>query len=35
MLDLAFGLTKTSRLSCQIRVTDALDGIRFRVPDES
>lgn len=35
MLDLAFGLTRTSRLSCQIRVSDALDGIRFRVPDES
>ncbi|MBO6837646.1 MAG: ferredoxin family 2Fe-2S iron-sulfur cluster binding protein [Alphaproteobacteria bacterium] len=35
MLDLAFGLTKTSRLSCQIRVSDALDGIRFRVPDET
>lgn len=35
MLDLAFGLTKTSRLSCQIRVSDALDGIRFRVPEES
>lgn len=35
MLDLAFGLTKTSRLSCQIRVTDALDGIKFRVPEDS
>ena len=35
MLDLAFGLTRTSRLSCQIRVTEELDGIRFRVPDET
>jgi 2Fe-2S ferredoxin len=35
MLDLAFGLTRTSRLSCQIRVTDALDGVRFRVPEDS
>ena len=35
MLDLAFGLTKTSRLTCQIRVTDALDGIRLRVPEET
>ena len=35
MLDLAFGLTKTSRLTCQIRVTDALDGLRLKVPDES
>lgn len=34
MLDLAFGLTKTSRLTCQIRVNDEIDGIRFRVPDE-
>ncbi|NMM44567.1 2Fe-2S iron-sulfur cluster binding domain-containing protein [Rhodospirillaceae bacterium KN72] len=34
MLDLAFGLTKTSRLSCQIRVTEELDGVRFRVPDD-
>ncbi|MDF1750410.1 MAG: ferredoxin family 2Fe-2S iron-sulfur cluster binding protein [Alphaproteobacteria bacterium] len=35
MLDLAFGLTKTSRLTCQIRVTDAMDGIRLRVPEET
>jgi 2Fe-2S ferredoxin len=35
MLDLAFGLTKTSRLTCQIRVTDALDGLRLRVPEET
>lgn len=35
MLDLAFGLTKTSRLTCQIPVTDALDGIRFKVPDDA
>lgn len=34
MLDLAFGLTKTSRLTCQIRVTDALDGLRLRVPED-
>ncbi len=34
MLDLAFGLTKTSRLSCQIRVSDKIDGIRFRVPED-
>lgn len=35
MLDLAFGLTKRSRLSCQIRVSDDIDGIRFQVPDEA
>lgn len=34
MLDLAFGLTKTSRLSCQIRVTDDLDGLRVSLPDD-
>lgn len=32
MLDLAFGLTHTSRLGCQIKVTDALDGIRVTLP---
>lgn len=32
MLDLAFGLTQTSRLGCQIMVTEALDGIRLRLP---
>ena len=33
MLDLAFGLTHTSRLGCQIIVSDALDGIRVRLPN--
>ena len=32
MLDLAFGLTKTSRLGCQIRITEALDGLTVRLP---
>ena len=32
MLDLAFGLTHTSRLGCQIMITDALDGIRVTLP---
>jgi ferredoxin, 2Fe-2S len=32
MLDLAFGLTHTSRLGCQIIMTDELDGIRVRLP---
>ena len=27
MLDLAFGLTRTSRLGCQIVMSDALDGL--------
>jgi 2Fe-2S ferredoxin len=32
MLDLAFGLTDTSRLGCQIIVTEELDGIKVRLP---
>ncbi len=32
MLDLAFGLTHTSRLGCQIMVNDSLDGLRATVP---
>ena len=32
MLDLAFGLEKTSRLGCQIVVTAALDGLVVRLP---
>ena len=34
MLELAFGLTETSRLGCQIRVDDSLDGLTVRVPDD-
>ncbi|WP_342270500.1 ferredoxin family 2Fe-2S iron-sulfur cluster binding protein [Rickettsia endosymbiont of Orchestes rusci] len=32
MLDLAFGLTDTSRLGCQIIITEELDGIKVRLP---
>ena len=32
MLDLAFGLEKTSRLGCQIVMTEALDGLVVRLP---
>lgn len=32
MLDLAFDLTKTSRLSCQILMSDALDGLIVALP---
>jgi 2Fe-2S ferredoxin len=32
MLDLAFGLTKTSRLGCQIVMSDELDGLTVRLP---
>lgn len=32
MLDLAFGLTKTSRLGCQIIMSDALNGLVVALP---
>ena len=32
MLDLAWGLTHTSRLGCQIIVDDSLDGMKVKVP---
>jgi ferredoxin len=32
MLDLAFGLTETSRLGCQVVVSKDLDGIHVRLP---
>src|ERR1700712_2730490 len=32
MLDLAFGLTETSRLGCQIVMSKKLDGLRVRLP---
>jgi 2Fe-2S ferredoxin len=32
MLDLAFGLTLTSRLACQIRMSEALDGLVVKLP---
>eukprot|EP00985_Skeletonema_marinoi_P017177 scaffold9359_cov208-Skeletonema_marinoi.AAC.6 len=34
MLDLAFELTETSRLGCQIRVVKEFDGIKVRIPDD-
>jgi ferredoxin, 2Fe-2S len=33
MLDLAFGLTHTSRLGCQIIMRDELDGLKVRLPN--
>lgn len=35
MLDLAFGLTETSRLGCQIIVTQALDGLVVKIPEQT
>ena len=32
MLDLATGLTLTSRLGCQIILTDKLDGLKISLP---
>ena len=32
MLDLAFGLTKTSRLGCQLIMTPELDGLTVALP---
>lgn len=32
MLDLAYGVTRTSRLGCQITVTDDLDGLVVSLP---
>lgn len=33
MLDLAAGVSATSRLSCQIELTDELDGLEVHMPD--
>ncbi len=35
MLDLAFGLTQTSRLGCQIKMTNKLDGLKVKIPSAS
>jgi ferredoxin len=35
MLDLAADVARTSRLSCQIVISDALDGLEVRIPGES
>lgn len=34
MLDFAFDVRDNSRLSCQIKVTDAIDGLVVRVPEK-
>ncbi len=34
MLDLAFGLTKTSRLGCQIVMRKELDGLVVQLPEQ-
>ena len=35
MLDLAAGVRRTSRLACQIVLTDELDGLTVHIPSES
>ncbi len=35
MLDLAIGITRTSRLACQITLDHALDGIEVTIPAEA
>ena len=35
MLDLAFGLTRTSRLGCQIVITEEMDGLVVSLPKET
>lgn len=35
MLDLAFGLTRTSRLGCQITISDKLEGLKVTIPSAS
>lgn len=35
LLDLAWGVRPTSRLGCQVTMTDALDGIQVALPAET
>lgn len=35
MLDLAFGLSRTSRLGCQITMTPELDGLVVTLPEQT
>ena len=32
MLDLTYGVTRTSRLACQVTVTEAVDGLTVKLP---
>ena len=34
LLARAFGLAQTSRLGCQIEMSDALDGLRLTIPED-
>jgi ferredoxin len=35
MLDMAFGLSKTSRLGCQVKITKDLEGATFVIPTKT
>ncbi len=35
MLDMAFGLTPTSRLGCQVVINHDLEGVTFRIPSKT
>lgn len=35
MLDMAFGLTTTSRLGCQVSITKDLEGATFKIPSKT
>ena len=35
LLDLVFGLTRTSRLGCQVTMTEALDGLTVKLPSRT
>ncbi|CAN0258477.1 unnamed protein product, partial [Discosporangium mesarthrocarpum] len=35
MLDLAWGLTETSRLGCQIKVSKDMEGLVIKIPQET
>ncbi|MBL4758898.1 MAG: 2Fe-2S iron-sulfur cluster binding domain-containing protein [Rhizobiales bacterium] len=34
MLDFAFDIRETSRLSCQLKITDELDGLIVHIPEQ-
>ena len=35
LLDLVFGLTRTSRLGCQVTMTEELDGLTVKLPSRA
>jgi 2Fe-2S ferredoxin len=35
MLDLTYGVTRTSRLACQVLMSDDLDGLTVRLPSST